>query len=100
MLGLTTAIIQHGKSLLPAGVTNVSGFFQVGEVVEVVTQQGRVIGKGQCTYSAEELRDVKGMQSQDIQVRGERHSYEVIHRDALGFTLKGGNKMNEVLAKG
>ena len=26
-------------SLLPAGVTNVSGFFQVGEVVEVVTQQ-------------------------------------------------------------
>ena len=45
--------------------------FQVGEVVEVVTQQGRVIGKGQCTYSAEELRDVKGMQSQDIQVRGE-----------------------------
>ena len=40
-----TAIIQHGKSLLPAGVTNVSGFFQVGEVVEVVTQQGRVIEK-------------------------------------------------------
>ncbi len=79
--GAATAIIQHGKSLLPAGVTNVSGFFQVGEVVEVVTQQGRVIGKGQCTYSAEELRDVKGMQSQDIQVRGERHSYEVIHRD-------------------
>lgn len=79
--GAATAIIQHGKSLLPAGVTNVSGFFQVGEVVEVVTQQGRVIGKGQCTYSAEELIDVKGMQSQDIQVRGERHSYEVIHRD-------------------
>ena len=24
--GATTAIIQHGKSLLPAGVTNVSGF--------------------------------------------------------------------------
>lgn len=79
--GAATAIIQHGKSLLPAGVTNVSGFFQVGEVVEVMTQQGRVIGKGQCTYSAEELREVKGMQSQDIQARGERHSYEVIHRD-------------------
>ena len=85
--GAATAIIQHGKSLLPAGVTNVSGFFQVGEVVEVVTQQGRVIGKGQCTYSAEELRDVKGMQSQDIQVRGERHSYEVIHR-IIGFHFK------------
>ncbi len=44
----------------------------MGEVVEVVTRQGRVIGKGQCTYSAEELIDVKGMQSQDIQVRGEK----------------------------
>ena len=43
--GAATAIIQHGKSLLPAGVTNVSGFFQVGEVVEVMTQQGRVIEK-------------------------------------------------------
>ncbi|CAM3981068.1 glutamate 5-kinase [Bacillus luti] len=79
--GAATAIIQQGKSLLPAGVTNVSGFFQVGEVVEVVTQQGRVIGKGQCTYSAEELREVKGMQSQDIQARGDRNNYEVIHRD-------------------
>ncbi len=57
--GATTAIIQHGKSLLPAGVTNVSGFFKVGDVVEVMTQQGRVIGKGQCTYSAEELREIK-----------------------------------------
>ncbi|MGH1041262.1 glutamate 5-kinase [Bacillus wiedmannii] len=79
--GAATAIIQHGKSLLPAGVTNVSGFFQVGDVVEVMTQQGRVIGKGQCTYSAEELREIKGMQSQHIQARGERHNYEVIHRD-------------------
>ena len=43
--GATTAIIQHGKSLLPAGVTNVSGFFKVGDVVEVMTQQGRVIEK-------------------------------------------------------
>ena len=42
--GATTAIIQHGKSLLPAGVTNVSGFFKVGDV-EVMTQQGRVIEK-------------------------------------------------------
>ena len=56
-------------------------FSKSGEVVEVITQQGHVIGKGQCTYSAEELRDLKGMQSQDIQARGERHNYEVIHRD-------------------
>ena len=79
--GAAIAIIQHGKSLLPAGVTNVSGFFKVGDVVEVMTKQGRVIGKGQCTYSAEELREIKGMQSQHIQARGERHNYEVIHRD-------------------
>lgn len=79
--GAAAAIIQRGKSLLPAGVTDVFGIFQVGEVVEVITEQGRVIGKGQCRYNAEELRELKGMQSHDIQVRGERHSYEVIHRD-------------------
>ncbi|MEH7475861.1 glutamate 5-kinase, partial [Priestia megaterium] len=79
--GAASAIIHHGKSLLPAGVTNVSGFFRAGEVVEVITQQGLLIGKGQCRYSAEELQDIKGMQSHVIQAQGVRHSYEVIHRD-------------------
>ena len=39
------------------------------------------------------------MQSQDIQVRGERHSYEVIHR-IIGFHFKKEEIKNEVLAKG
>ncbi|PEI90186.1 glutamate 5-kinase [Bacillus pseudomycoides] len=79
--GAAAAIVHHGKSLLPAGVTGVFGIFHAGEVVEVITQKGRVIGKGQCRYSAEELRALKGMRSHDIQAREERHSYEVIHRD-------------------
>ncbi|KEK22319.1 glutamate 5-kinase [Bacillus gaemokensis] len=79
--GAATAIIQHRKSLLPAGVTDVFGNFQANEVVEVITEKKRVIGKGLCKYSAKELRELKGMQSCEIQAREIRQSYEVIHRD-------------------
>ncbi|WP_028402663.1 glutamate 5-kinase [Ectobacillus panaciterrae] len=79
--GAAAAIIQHGKSLLPAGVTDVQGNFQAGDVVEVINQKGRVIGKGQVNYNAEELSALKGKQSTEIKLSGERQSYEAIHRD-------------------
>ncbi|MGQ0455392.1 PUA domain-containing protein [Bacillus sp. SS-TM] len=43
--GAATAIIQHGKSLLPAGVTNVSGFFLLRALVALQPLQLHPLGK-------------------------------------------------------
>lgn len=75
--GAAAAILQQGKSLLPAGVTSVRGSFHAGEVVEVINEKGIVIGKGQINYDAPELERIKGKQSNEI---ASKH-YEVIHRD-------------------
>ncbi|WP_379969855.1 glutamate 5-kinase [Ectobacillus sp. sgz5001026] len=79
--GAARAVVQNGKSLLPAGVTTVEGNFVPGDVVEVLGPKGTIIGRGQVQYSAYELEQVKGKQSFEIMQQEERHSYEVIHRD-------------------
>ena len=43
--GAALAISQHGKSLLPVGITEISGRFTAADVVEVVNPAGEVIGR-------------------------------------------------------
>ncbi|RXI99598.1 glutamate 5-kinase [Anaerobacillus alkaliphilus] len=75
--GAAQAIVAKGKSLLPVGIQEISGNFQKGDVVEVATARGKIIGKGQINYSAEELRSIKGKNSSE-----ERTAFvEAIHRD-------------------
>ncbi|MFX3623167.1 MAG: glutamate 5-kinase [Ectobacillus sp.] len=79
--GAAAAVLEQGKSLLAAGVLSVHGSFLAGDVVEVISPKGKVLGKGQVNYSAAELQHLKGKQSREIQLHKERSSYEVIHRD-------------------
>jgi len=73
-----------GKSLLPAGVVDVSGEFERGDAVEVRGQDGRVIAKGLSAYAAADIRAIKGRKSEDIEaILGFRGRSEVIHRDDL-----------------
>ena len=75
--GAEKAIVHDGRSLLPAGVFKVKGSFEIGEVVEVFGLDG-LIGKGEVTYSSEQLKET-------IAERGQRGNFkrmlEVIHRD-------------------
>ncbi len=73
-----------GKSLLPAGVVDVSGEFERGDAVEVRGPDSRVIGKGLSAYAAADMRAIKGRKSEDIEaILGFRGRSEVIHRDDL-----------------
>ena len=73
-----------GKSLLPAGVVDVSGEFERGDAVEVRGPDGRVIAKGLSAYAAADMRAIKGRKSEDIEaILGFRGRSEVIHRDDL-----------------
>ncbi|NYF24897.1 glutamate 5-kinase [Sporosarcina sp. JAI121] len=53
--GAEEALLYNGKSLLPAGIFNVKGTFVKGDVVEVLGLNG-VLGKGEVSYSSDELR--------------------------------------------
>lgn len=80
--GAVLAMLEKGKSLLPAGISNIYGEFKIGEVVEVLNVKGEVIGKGQVNYSSEELNQIRGLSSYEAkQKAGSKRSNVVIHRD-------------------
>ena len=82
--GCRDAIIDHGSSLLPVGITAVEGIFQEGDIVNV-QYDGIIIAKGIANYSSININAIKGVQSSDIpKVLGHDGIYEeVIHRDNL-----------------
>ena len=79
--GAVLALINNGKSLLPAGVTKVNGNFTAGEVVEVTSFEGQLIGKGIVNFSAKELKKIQGYSTEYIKKIVQTDYQEVIHRD-------------------
>jgi len=81
--GAAKALLEKGSSLLPVGVTAVDGVFDKGDCVEIVGAAG-VIAKGLCNYTAEEMRQIMGHASSDIEsILGFHDFSSVIHRDNL-----------------
>lgn len=81
--GAVTALAQ-GKSLLPAGVTEVSGNFGRGDPVAVLSPAGDVLGKGLVRYTAIEARAIAGHRSGEIEaILGYQGRAALIHRDDL-----------------
>ena len=81
--GAVTAL-RAGKSLLPAGVTNVSGNFGRGEPVAILSPEGTVLGKGLVRYTAEETKAIAGRRSGDIAgILGYQGRAALVHRDDM-----------------
>jgi len=74
--GARRALVEGGKSLLPAGVVAAEGRFEVGDAVDVATSDGVVFARGITSYGADELPALMGTSIRD----GGR---ELIHRDSL-----------------
>lgn len=82
--GAVKALQDNGKSLLPGGVKDVKGSFNKGDIVEIRSESGTLIGRGATNYDSEALEKIKGLQSKFIkQVLGYHYYDEVIHRDNL-----------------
>ena len=82
--GAAKALVRDGKSLLPIGVTAVSGDFARGEIVGCVDPEGRQVARGLVNYSAEEARRIMRRPSGEIEsVLGYVDEPELIHRDNL-----------------
>lgn len=75
-----------GRSLLPAGVTDVTGAFGRGDPVDILGPDGTRIGAGLTRYTAEEARALSGKQSEEIEaLLGYPGRASLIHRDDMAL---------------
>ncbi|HEX6917747.1 MAG TPA: glutamate 5-kinase [Phycicoccus sp.] len=82
--GAVVAVTERRKSLLPAGIVDVSGSFAAGDPVDVCSPDGRVIARGLVNYAATELPRLLGRSTRDLaRELGPAYEREVIHRDDL-----------------
>jgi glutamate 5-kinase len=76
--------LRGGGSLLPVGVTHVSGEFERGDAVRVVEPDGNEIARGLANYNASEMNRIYGKQSSEIEsTLGFAYGDEVIHRNNM-----------------
>lgn len=78
------AALRAGKSLLPAGVSGVTGSFGRGDPVAILGPSGDTLGKGLVRYTAAETRAIAGHRSGEIEaILGYAGRAALIHRDDM-----------------
>ena len=86
--GARQSLVDEGKSLLPVGVTHVSGHFRSGDMVRLVDSHGHPFAQGFANYTHDQLARIMGLRSEEIAaVLGAVPATEVIHRDNLVLDL-------------
>ena len=78
--GAVAAVVDRRMSLLPAGITAVTGDFYSGEPVELVSPDGVAVARGLVSYDAADLPGLLGQRTADLPADFRR---VVVHRDDL-----------------
>lgn len=82
--GAEKVLKESGRSLLPVGVTAVSGSFDRGEVVSCINVEGAEVARGLVNYNAKEALKLLKQPSRNIEsILGYAGDAEMIHRDNL-----------------
>jgi len=82
--GAAVALRKQNRSLLAAGITEVEGEFERGDVVNLYDAGGVGLGCGITNYSSADVNRIKGMHSKKINSKlGYNYGSEVVHRNNL-----------------
>lgn len=82
--GAVNAIRDSKKSLLPSGIVEVMGIFDIGDAVEITDSYRNPIARGLSSYSSKELEKIKGQKTSEIEkILGYKYYDEVVNRDDL-----------------
>lgn len=82
--GAVRAVSERHKSLLPAGITEVTGDFDAGDAVEISDAAGRVFAHGLVNYRHSDLPQMLGRSTKDLaKDLGREFEREIIHVDDL-----------------
>lgn len=81
--GAKEALIDKGKSLLPAGIISVDGEFYEGDTVNI-SNRGKVVARGIVNYSSSSVELIKGHKSSEIEKLIGANDYGVVvHRNNM-----------------
>ena len=84
--GAVAALTKQGRSLLAAGVTNVRGEFDRGDVIQLYDPDNMPIAVGISNYSSSEAARIQGRKSSEIiEVLGYNYGSSVVHRNNLAL---------------
>jgi glutamate 5-kinase len=82
--GAVRALVEHKRSLLPAGVTAVEGNFERGDTVSILQPDGRELGRGIVRYGSAEMGRIMGCHSDEIDGRlGYAYGPVAVHRNDM-----------------
>ncbi len=82
--GAVRALTLRKASLLPAGITSVSGTFTAGDPVDLIGPDDVVIARGIVNYDSAELPALLGRSTHELAAElGAEYEREVVHRDDL-----------------
>ena len=78
--GAVRAVVGQRRSLLPAGITAVSGRFFGGDVIELHGPCGEMVARGVVAYDATELATMTGRSTSELPAELRRPA---VHADDL-----------------
>ncbi len=85
--GAVGKLVRDGKSLLPIGMTSVTGDFARGDVIAVRDSNGQEIARGLANYASAEARLLCRKPSNEFEaLLGYAAEPEMVHRDNLVLT--------------
>ena len=76
--------LTNGNSLLPAGVRQVAGAFARGDVVDILSEDGRLLARGLSEYDSSDAVRIAGHRSDEIaRILGGVARSVLVHRDHM-----------------
>ncbi|HEY93165.1 MAG TPA: glutamate 5-kinase [Dehalococcoidia bacterium] len=82
--GAAVALKKQNRSLLAAGIKQVEGEFQRGDIVNIYDKEGSRLGCGITNYSSGDISVIKGTHSRKItMLLGYDYGSEIVHRNNL-----------------
>jgi glutamate 5-kinase len=82
--GAAIALLRNGKSLLPAGITEVRGSFERGDTIAIKDTNGKRLACGVANYSSADLNRIRGLHSTEIEpILGYEYGEEAVHRNNM-----------------
>lgn len=82
--GAVRALTLRKASLLPAGITGVTGAFSAGDPVDLVGPDDIVVARGIVNYDVDEIPALMGRSTRELAAAfGAEYEREVVHRDDL-----------------
>jgi len=76
--------LSNGKSLLAAGIKQVSGKFKKGDHIKILDKQNTECARGLSSFSSDEILKIRGHHSKEIEkLLGYITKSEVVHKDDM-----------------